>query len=407
MSTVLELPSKRPSPMAEVLDRLCGAPRLKPFSAPATAVLGELSRRILAEPDLARRPETAALAFWLRPANLAVLAKDVPPAPRNAMRVPAGLALHFAPANVDSMFVYSWAFSLLAGNRNLLRLSSRRGEMAERLLGLIPKALEMAPEVAQGTAFIQFDHDDAITAAASARCDLRIIWGGNASVAAVRAVPLSPHANEIVFADRLSLTLLSAQAVLALSDTELTALAGRMFNDIYSFDQMACSSARLLVWLGGTTEADDAEQRLSTAMRAQCSQRRYALEPATALAKYSLACRASMDLPVRKVEAAAMDWVVIDLGKGMPDTARMEVCGGGLLYGCRVDSLDEIVPGVGRNMQTLSHFGIALEQLEALASELAGRGIDRMVPVGEALAFGPIWDGYNLLAQMGRLVVVR
>lgn len=407
MSAVFELPDKRARPITEVLDRLCDAPRLKPFSAPAMAVLGELSRRILAAPDLARRPETAALAFWLRPANLAALAKDVPPAPPQAIRVPAGLALHIAPANVDSMFVYSWAFSLLAGNRNLLRLSRRRGEMAERLLTVIPQALEVAPEIAAGTAFIEFDHDDSITAAASARCDLRIIWGGNATVAAVRAVPLSPHANEIVFADRLSLALLSAPVVLALSEADLTALAGRMFNDIYSFDQMACSSARLLVWQGGVTETDAAEDRLSAAMHAECSRRRYQMEPATALAKYGLACRASMDLPVRKVRAMTTDWMVIDLGEGIPGTAHMETCGGGLLYRCRVNSLSQIVPAVSRNMQTLTYFGIAQEQLESLANELMGRGIDRMVPIGEALAFAPIWDGYNLLADMGRLVVVR
>lgn len=406
MNTVFELPAKRPLPVSELLDRLCAAPRLKPFSPSAIAVLGQVSRSILATPDLARRPETAALAFWLRPANLTALAEDAPAAPPHAIRVPAGLALHFAPANVDCMFVYSWAFSLLAGNRNLLRLSRRRGEVADRLLALIPQALEGAPDIAAGTAFVEYDRDDSITAAASARCDLRVIWGGNASVAAVRAVPLSAHANEIVFADRLSLALLSAPAILSLSEADLSGLAGRMFNDVYSFDQMACSSARLLVWLGDAHAAEAAQSRFGTAMQAECRRRQYQVEPATAIAKYGLACRAAMDLPVRSIRAAT-DWTMIDLGEGMPDTARFEACGGGLLYSCRIGTLSDIAAGVSRNMQTLTHFGIAREELQTLASDLMGRGIDRMVPVGEALSFGAIWDGYDLLADMSRLVLVR
>ena len=33
-------------------------------------------------------------------------------------------------------------------------------------------------------------------------------------------------------------------------------------------------------------------------------------------------------------------------------------------------------------------------------------GIDRVVPVGEALQFSPDWDGYELLTQLARKVVV-
>jgi hypothetical protein len=33
-----------------------------------------------------------------------------------------------------------------------------------------------------------------------------------------------------------------------------------------------------------------------------------------------------------------------------------------------------------------------------------GRGIDRIVPFGEALTFGRFWDGYDLLAELTRRV---
>jgi hypothetical protein len=37
---------------------------------------------------------------------------------------------------------------------------------------------------------------------------------------------------------------------------------------------------------------------------------------------------------------------------------------------------------------------------------LQGRGIDRIVPFGDALSFGTLWDGYDLLAELTRTISV-
>jgi len=36
-----------------------------------------------------------------------------------------------------------------------------------------------------------------------------------------------------------------------------------------------------------------------------------------------------------------------------------------------------------------------------------GRGVDRMVPIGDALAFDDVWDGFDLLGEFSRLVALR
>jgi hypothetical protein len=61
---------------------------------------------------------------------------------------------------------------------------------------------------------------------------------------------------------------------------------------------------------------------------------------------------------------------------------------------------------VDRGDQTLSHFGFDPGEPSALAAELNGRGVDRIVPVGQALAFGRFWDGVDLLEEMVRRVHV-
>jgi len=80
--------------------------------------------------------------------------------------------------------------------------------------------------------------------------------------------------------------------------------------------------------------------------------------------------------------------------------------GGGLFYDVRIDELAELAEHVVRRDQTLTHFGFSADQLRTLARTLNGRGVDRLVPVGQALTFDRFWDGYDLLGSFTRCVVV-
>ena len=40
-------------------------------------------------------------------------------------------------------------------------------------------------------------------------------------------------------------------------------------------------------------------------------------------------------------------------------------------------------------------------------TEAGARGLDRVVPIGEALAFDTVWDGFDLVDDMLRRVRVR
>lgn len=73
----------------------------------------------------------------------------------------------------------------------------------------------------------------------------------------------------------------------------------------------------------------------------------------------------------------------------------------------RVDALGDITPHIERRDQTLSYFGFEAEELRGLITELNGSGIDRVVPVGDALRFDHIWDGWDLLDIFGRRITVR
>ena len=64
------------------------------------------------------------------------------------------------------------------------------------------------------------------------------------------------------------------------------------------------------------------------------------------------------------------------------------------------------VTAVSRKDQTLTAHGFSDSELTQFARSLHGRGIDRIVPFGQALSFGSLWDGYDLLAELTRTINV-
>jgi hypothetical protein len=80
--------------------------------------------------------------------------------------------------------------------------------------------------------------------------------------------------------------------------------------------------------------------------------------------------------------------------------------GAGLFFEARVQELAELAGFVSRKDQTLTAHGFSEGELTGFARSLHGRGIDRIVPFGEALSFGSLWDGYDLLAELTRTIYV-
>jgi hypothetical protein len=78
-----------------------------------------------------------------------------------------------------------------------------------------------------------------------------------------------------------------------------------------------------------------------------------------------------------------------------------------LLFQLRLDNLLQLVPILCRRDQTLAYFGFSEEELGALVRSLSGKAIDRLVPVGQALQFNRIWDGYDLVTEFTRIVSVE
>lgn len=393
--------------LPELLDEFARTESLRPFADLLLRFGAQLSERLLTDKEARRFPALQALGFWTRPTALhglklayeRGLSGDV-------LMVPRGLAFHIPPANVDTIFVYSWIISFLIGNRNIVRLPTLSTPTVSILCRILHDLFcEGSPELARRTAMLRYGHDDAVTGMISAACDLRVVWGGDQTVNHIRSVPLSPHANEIVFGDRFSLAAFDATSVAALSEQALAELAVRFFNDSYWFDQLGCSSPRVVIWCGPSDTAEFASKLFYEALQPIIASKGYTVETGIALNKLSYAYRAMLDLPVREVKNLSNELLVITLEK--PIIPRDNWYAAGTFLEMRLDRLQDLVPHLTRRDQTLTVFGFDAGTIRALGLEANGRGLDRIVPVGEALTFSHFWDGQDLLRSFSRLVHLR
>ncbi|WP_406120411.1 hypothetical protein OIE52_50805 [Streptomyces canus] len=367
--------------------------------------LSGLAQRWL-EPRLVRRfPELAPLGFFLRRAEGdRLLAPLAPEATR--LFVPRGLVVHFPPSNVETISVYSWALSALAGNSNIVRVSSRSGELVDVVLESLKDALADAhPAVASTQLFVSYGRDEEATGALSAGCDLRAIWGGDASVDAIRRHPLRPGARDLTFPDRSSFAVIGAAAWLAARHTVRRTVSEGFYNDSYWFDQAACSSPRALFWVGDEPTVQAARMSFREQMRLTVEARRPVVDTAMAIEKrvaaYGLAVEARADA-IRFISNAL---TFTDLVR--PDAVPRTWLGVGTFCESRLDSLSDLAPLMTRRDQTVSYFGFTPDELRLLALELGGYGVNRIVPIGSALRFTATWDGYDLMREFTRILTVQ
>ena len=389
------------------LRRVISGRPLFPFAAVLIDFVDQVSKAVLSDPFLVRMPEMAAAAHWMRKAHLIELRRSFEIMRGERLWLSRGLCLHFAPSNVDSIFLYSWFTSLLVGNTNIVRLSLRRGEDVDLLLTKVDSVIadKRFEAIRDRTAILGFDHDDEFTRQLSESCQVRVVWGGDESVRHVRSIPLNPLALDVAFADRFSLAVLNAYKVLEADATSLRNLASEFQRDAYGFDQMACSSPRLVIWIGDSISCISAQSRFWEALAMEVSLRKTAYPPIVGLNKlvtaYSSAAMGTADRVWPDVTGPISR---VHLESSGRSEFRHIRSGGGFFFEAERGSLHEITDFLAQRDQTLAYYGFERGELQELALSLPPRSVDRIVPIGSALDFNTVWDGANLLRVLTREV---
>jgi hypothetical protein len=394
--------------LASILHRLSSRPAWRPFDDRVVNFVGRLSQKILTTPSVRDFPELAALGHWFRKARLLEMARTYCKPVVGQFPVGRGLAFHLAPSNVDSVFMYSWLISLLAGNTNLVRVSQKGGPQQDFLTSVLQETVGIAEyaDVADRFVLLTYEHDAGITEQISEACMVRVIWGGDATVRTIRAIPLRPMATELCFADRFSAAALSADAVLNADETAFKKMIQGFYNDVFWFGQQACSSPRMVVWVGTVSDVDAAKRRFWPALTAEAKARGSENSPAMVMARLGAAFEyAAYGLAESSTAISIADFPAkLELTASSLNNIREIHCGNGLFVQMRAQTLAALGTKLTDKEQTLSVFGFEDQDYLDLISTLPPRALDRIVPVGTALAFDPVWDGQELLTSFTRLI---
>lgn len=366
----------------------------------AVAFVAELSSEILKSPEGRLYPDLSALAFWGRKANLQKIKERYNDATE---RVGRGLCFHIAPSNIPVNFAFSYLFSLLAGNANIVRLPSKYFPQIEAFCAIFKSIVAKYPEIEKRTAFVRYPRDNEITAAFSKLADARMIWGGDETIAMVKGLSALPRCMDVTFADRYSLAIIGAQAILDADEAVLRRLAQDFYNDTYLMDQNACSSPQVILW-----KNDDAQAREKFwSAVVQVSQQKYVLQDAVAVDKYTKFCEESISNPnVANISREENFLYRAELKELNADVINHRGKGG-FFFEYALQNIDELSEIITEKYQTITYFGIDPKELQQKLIEGRCRGIDRIVPIGQALNIDIIWDGHDLVRELSRIIDVR
>lgn len=395
-------------------DTVAGMPHmaaLEPFADGMLDMLNDVSRLLMADREAREYPDVVTFAFWIRKASVLKLKERFHKEDGN-IRLGRGVAFHIAPSNVPVNFAYSLAAGLLTGNANIVRVPSKDFPQVRIITGAFAGALQMEKNrgLAGYVCLVRYGRDQEANDLFSSIADTRVIWGGDATVGEIRKSPLAPRAGEVTFADRFSIAVVDSDVYMEMDDKDR--VAEDFYNDTYLTDQNACTSPRLVAWMGSRREEakDEFWGRLHELVK-----RRYHFQPIQGVDKLTGSCLAAaytaiQDAPEDAGSEARIephtDNLLVRVRVPRIREGLMELKGNSgyfLEYDCG-DIME--LKGLCRDSrcQTVAYIGSAGMVRPLLTSGI--RGIDRVVPVGRTMDFDLIWDGYDLYGRLTRVIVV-
>jgi hypothetical protein len=378
----------------------------KPFFKDVLDFLSNLSQEILLDTEAKQFPDVISFGFWCRISNINKLSEEYL---NIKNRLGLGLVFHITPTNVPVNFAFSYVFSILAGNSNVVRVPSKNFKQVEIICRIINKIFlhKKYNNILEKTLFIRYSQDEEVTTYLSSKCNARIIWGGDNTVNSIRNIPIPSRSIDIAFSDRYSFSIINPITIGDLSNLELNRLAENFYNDTYLMDQNACSSPHLIVWKSeNNTKLETLKNRFWTAIR-ELAERKYDLQPVNAIDKYTMVCNdaiSNKNVSSSILQSNYLYQLNID---NVPEKITNLNGKFGYFYELTIVDLKELSKIIETKIQTITYFGIPKTEILEFIIDEGLIGVDRIVPIGKALDISIYWDGYDLIRTLSRNIFVN
>ncbi len=342
--------------------------------------------------------DVATFAFWCRKA---ALIKEKEKYDDLSERLGKGIVFHSTPSNVAVNFAFSFASALLAGNANIVRLPAKDFAQVTLICTEVKRLLEgECKKLAPYVAMVKYASNRDVSDCFSGLCDVRMVWGGDTTIANMRKSPLKARASEITFADRTSIAVIDADEYLKAENKDK--IIQDFYNDTYFTDQNACTSPQLVVWLGENKK--DASRDFWAKLHAKAKSE-YEIAPVQAVGKLAAFYKLAANYKVKK---RASDDNILNVVKltSLDENVLEYKYNSGFFFEFDAERLADMLPICDEKTQTLSYYGVSKEVIKDFVINDKPSGIDRFVPIGKSMDFTLIWDGHDLIRELSRKISV-
>lgn len=374
---------------------------IKPFDDAVCNFLSSLSKNINNSNLLKDYSDIKTFAFMCRKSNIEKLKSKIN---QNEFRRGLGLLFHITPSNIPTNFAYSLLFGVLSGNTNVIKVPSKKFPQIDLICKFINVTLKKYKKVRKMINIVRYQNNDEFTKSISCKCDGRLIWGGDKTINEIRKFPMKEISRDIAFANRNSICLMNSSEILKLNKKDLNRLVQKFYNDTFLVDQNACSSPHVIFWYGNKT--NKAKIKFWTELH-YFAKNNYNLEYASSFYKYD---RLLSDILTNTnyINHTSYGGYIYCINlKNKHINLTDLVSRWGYFYQFDIKNINMVLNFSNNNTQTLTYFGFKKEMILKNFDLKYFKGIDRIVPVGQALDINLNWDGYDVINALTRIIDLR
>ena len=377
-----------------------------PFGKLEIDFLDSLSKDLMNDKNARSFPDIISFAFWCRKKNLTSLKNKLN---TEETRIGLGCIFHITPSNVPLNFAYSFAFGLLTGNSNIVKLPSENFPQTKIVCNAISKIIKRSEFkiIGKKNHFFKYNSNETdITKNISSKIDGRVVWGGDKTVEMVKNFKTKPRTKDIFFSDRYSFCIIKSDEIISAKSNRIQSFVNKFYNDTYFMDQNACSSPHLIIWYGSKKQNRLAKNKFWTELL-EIVKKKYSLEYSNVVDKYASLCEDAIEYDFgnnfHNYENLIYRVKIGKLNKNLDQLNNKF----GYFYEFECNNLKKIKNYITQKFQTLSYIGMDKKKLLNFVVKNGLEGIDRIVPIGSSHNIGFIWDGYNIDKQLTRVIEVN
>ncbi len=366
--------------------------------------ISDLANLLTKKKETKNFPDVRTFAFFCRKNNLKNFKKKYS---NKSLRLGLGIVFHITPSNIPTNFAYSLVFGLITGNLNIIKVPSKKFDQVKIITKAINELLLLKKYsfLRDMITIVRYSQNDQLTTELSSACDARILWGGDQTINQLRKFPIKERAIDIPFADRYSICILNSNKIANLNHQGLKSLVEKFYNDTFAVDQNACSSPQIIFWT--KTESIKAKEIFWKNLSNYIS-KKYKPPEISSIDNYNNLCSNFLenDNLIKSYKIFNKSIYTISLKKLNNQITNLRGKWG-FFYEFEINDINKIRDFINKKFQTATYFGFDKKHFLNFMKKNKLSGIDRFVPVGQALDIDLIWDGYDLNKILSREVVVR